>query len=87
MFDVILIGCGITGAVTAYELSKYRLSVAVLERENGGVVRGFLDRHSDFTLEAFQLPGPAGAVESGMLTLWPHIHGTDGFFIAKLRRN
>ena len=34
MFDVILIGCGITGAATAYELSKYRLSVAVLEREN-----------------------------------------------------
>lgn len=32
MFDVILIGCGITGAATAYELSKYRLSVAVLER-------------------------------------------------------
>lgn len=58
----------------------------VLERENGGVVHEFLDRHTDFTLEAFQLPGPAGAVESGMLTLWPHIHGTDGFFIAKLRK-
>ncbi|QQO08421.1 NAD(P)/FAD-dependent oxidoreductase [Breznakiella homolactica] len=34
MFDVIVIGCGIAGAAAAYELSKYRLSVAVLEKEN-----------------------------------------------------
>ena len=34
MYDVIIIGAGITGAATAFELSKYRLSVAVLEREN-----------------------------------------------------
>lgn len=31
MQDVIIIGCGITGAACAYELSKYRLSVTVLE--------------------------------------------------------
>ena len=34
MYDVVIIGCGITGAATAYELSKYKLRVAVLEREN-----------------------------------------------------
>lgn len=34
MFDVVIIGCGITGAATAYYLSKYNLSVAVLEAEN-----------------------------------------------------
>lgn len=34
MFDVAVIGCGIVGAAAAYELSKYRLSVAVLESEN-----------------------------------------------------
>ncbi len=34
MYDVLIIGCGITGAAMAYELSKYHLSVAVLEREN-----------------------------------------------------
>lgn len=34
MFDVAIIGCGIVGAAAAYELSKYRLSVAVLEKEN-----------------------------------------------------
>ena len=58
----------------------------VLERENSAVVADFLDKQKDFTLEPFTLPGPIGTVESGMLTLWPHIHGTDGFFFAKLRR-
>ncbi|OUQ24738.1 16S rRNA (cytosine(967)-C(5))-methyltransferase [Flavonifractor sp. An135] len=58
----------------------------VLERENSAVVADFLDKQKDFTLEPFTLPGPIGTVESGMLTLWPHIYGTDGFFFAKLRR-
>ncbi len=34
MFDVVIIGCGIIGAATAFELSKYDLKVAVLEKEN-----------------------------------------------------
>lgn len=34
MYDVLIIGCGITGAATAFELSKYRLRVGILEREN-----------------------------------------------------
>ena len=34
MYDVIIIGCGVIGAAAAFELSKYRLSVAVLEKEN-----------------------------------------------------
>lgn len=34
MYDVVIIGCGVTGAAIAYELSKYRLKVAVLEAEN-----------------------------------------------------
>jgi 16S rRNA (cytosine967-C5)-methyltransferase len=59
----------------------------VLERENEGVVRDFLSRHPEFRLEEFPLPGPTGEVSTGMITLWPHIHGTDGFFIARLRRD
>ena len=58
----------------------------LLERENEAVVGAFLDRHSNFTLEPFQLPGPIGHVEGGKLTLWPHLHNTDGFFMARLRR-
>ncbi|MCL2248763.1 MAG: NAD(P)/FAD-dependent oxidoreductase [Oscillospiraceae bacterium] len=34
MFDVAIVGCGIIGAATAYELSRYDLKVALLEREN-----------------------------------------------------
>ena len=58
----------------------------VLRRENEEVVGRFLREHPDFRPEPFTLPGPAGRAERGMLTLWPHIHGTDGFFIARLRR-
>lgn len=34
VLDVVIIGCGIVGAAAAYELSKYRLSIAVLDKEN-----------------------------------------------------
>lgn len=56
------------------------------ESENGAVVNRFLSRHSEFSSESFTLPDPICEVPDGRLTLWPHIHGTDGFYIAKLRR-
>ena len=34
MYDVAVIGCGVIGAAAAFELSKYNLSIAVLEKEN-----------------------------------------------------
>ena len=34
MYDIAIIGCGIIGASAAFELSRYKLSVAVLEKEN-----------------------------------------------------
>ena len=34
MYDVVIIGCGVIGAAAAFELSKYKLSIAVLEKEN-----------------------------------------------------
>ena len=34
MYDIVIIGCGIVGAAAAYELSKYELKIAVLEKEN-----------------------------------------------------
>lgn len=55
------------------------------EQENEGVVEAFLADHPAFAPEPFTLPGPVGPC-GGMRTLWPHVHGTDGFFIAKLRR-
>ena len=58
----------------------------ILERENGNIVNEFLAKHSEFSAVPFELPGPIGTVQSGQITLWPHRHGTDGFFIAKLRK-
>ncbi|MDD2955253.1 MAG: NAD(P)/FAD-dependent oxidoreductase [Oscillospiraceae bacterium] len=34
MYDVLIVGCGISGAALAMELSRYQLKVAVLEKEN-----------------------------------------------------
>lgn len=58
----------------------------LLERENEAIVATFLEKQKCFTLEQFQVPGPFGLCADGMLTCWPHRHGTDGFFFAKLRR-
>lgn len=51
--------------------------------ENEGVVRRFLEENAEFSAEPFAL----GKISSGgMLTLFPQIHNTDGFFICKMRR-
>ena len=53
--------------------------------ENENNINDFLSRHGEFSLEPWRV-GNIYA-KSGMITLLPHIHGTDGFFIAKLKRN
>lgn len=58
----------------------------LLYRENGEVVETFLAENKAYKSETFTLPGPVGPVQSGSVTLWPHRHGTDGFFISKMRR-
>lgn len=58
---------------------------SVMKQENREQVLAFLERHPEFSLVPFELP-VCGWVEEGMITLWPHIHGTDGFFIAKLTK-
>ncbi len=58
----------------------------VLRQENQDVVMDFLSQHREFRREPLSLPGPVGEQPEGMVTLWPHLHGTDGFFFAKLRK-
>jgi 16S rRNA (cytosine967-C5)-methyltransferase len=58
----------------------------VMPEENELIIRQFLAMHPEYIPEAFALPEPIGRVACGMITLWPHLHGTDGFFICKLRR-
>lgn len=57
----------------------------VLPEENEGVTAAFLEKRRAFQKEPFTLPGPAGETE-GSLTLWPQRHGTDGFYICKMRK-
>ncbi len=56
----------------------------LLPGENQEVFLNFLSENPDFTAEDFSV-GPLHS-EGGMLTLFPNIHGTDGFFMAKMRR-
>ncbi len=56
----------------------------VLPEENGENIEKFLSAHPEFEVVDFTVLGRDS--EGGMLSLTPDIDGTDGFFIAKLRR-
>ncbi len=57
--------------------------------ENGEVVSTFLNKHPEFEPYPLELPEGVGSVidePSHCLTLFPHMLGSDGFFIARMRR-
>lgn len=56
----------------------------LLPEENELAVKDFLSRHPEFEL----VPFTVGKIEArkGYITLFPHLHKTDGFFVAKLIR-
>lgn len=54
----------------------------ISSRENEEQVSDFLQAHSEYSLEKIPIP----IVNEGQIQLMPHIHKTDGFFIARMRR-
>ena len=72
-FDVIVIGCGVSGAAIAYELSQYDLKVAVLEKENdiatgatkanSGIMHAGFDPHPGTLMAKLNVRGSALARE------------------------
>lgn len=58
----------------------------LFKEENEEIVLKFLEKENSFTGVRFNLFDQIQSDDNGMVTLWPHRHGTDGFFIAKLRK-
>ena len=61
---------------------------SVTVEENEGVVEGFLGAHPGFRLvdavPRLGLPGLRG--QDGAQRLYPHLHGCNGFYVARLER-
>ncbi|HYF95692.1 MAG TPA: 16S rRNA (cytosine(967)-C(5))-methyltransferase RsmB [Symbiobacteriaceae bacterium] len=58
-------------------------------RENQELVEAFVREHPDFAFDDIRPYLPlslAGDARGGWIQLLPHIHGTDGFFIARMKR-
>ncbi len=82
-----------------YNASRYVIPGGVLvystcsvdERENASVALAFLKENPEYDAEPLELylPDPLKGKDGcrqGMLSLYPHIDHTDGFFIARFRR-
>ena len=47
MYDVIIIGAGVSGAATARELSRYNVKTCVIEKRRGCMLRYFQSEQRD----------------------------------------
>jgi 16S rRNA (cytosine967-C5)-methyltransferase len=60
---------------------------SVLREEGEAVCEAFLEASPDFEPAPFEAePARALAGDGGVLRLLPHVHGTDGYFLASFRR-
>jgi len=62
---------------------------SLLDAENRDIVAAFLEHHTDFALVNAGAALREQRIDLDMgdyLQLWPHVHGTDGFFAAVMQR-
>lgn len=59
---------------------------SILKEENEDVVNRFLKGNKDFELTAIETYGVEVKNNNNMYTFYPHISGTEGFFIARMKR-
>ena len=62
----------------------------ISRRENEDQILDFLKRHHEFksvSLSPYLPESLAKQGENGMMQLFPHLHGTEGFFIAKVEKS
>ncbi len=57
-------------------------------QENEVVIQSFLDHHPQWAIAPVPLHSPLSPYQSseGWLTIWPHHHNLDGFFMVRLQR-
>ena len=67
---------------------------SLLKEENGDIVHSFLQQNPDFLPDPLYHAYPQKTIEALEITktqcdlsLLPSIHGTDGFFVSRMRRN
>ena len=62
----------------------------IYDGENLSMIRSFLENNKNFRLEPIteidEQFDEYGTLKDGFIQLYPHIHGTDGFFIAKMKK-
>ena len=74
-YDVVIIGAGVVGSAIARELSRYKLSIAVLEKKSGCLQR---DQWPQLCGGARRLCQPHWKPESKMLRRRQPHHGSAG---------
>lgn len=63
----------------------YYSTCSVLERENDGMIKKFLEKHADFAVEKLECPLPCEN-RNGAIALLPDSAGGLGFFVAALKK-
>jgi 16S rRNA (cytosine967-C5)-methyltransferase len=62
---------------------------SLFDDENASIIDSFIEKNNDFYLEkTLPLIGRYRQIQHGVVQeVFPHLHKTEGFFIAKIKRN